>query len=260
MVLDLLILSFCLFSVIFSLLVIISRNPIHSILYLILVFFCVSLILIILGVEFVAITFLIVYVGAIAVLFLFVVMMLNIKILELDETFWKYVPIGLVITSLFFFQIFFTFFDYNWISFFNPAAVTDFYLIKKLLSFNFHDFSKINYSYSHGIFFIKPEEVDISSYSFSHALFINNLDFVFSPLEDSYALYLYYFTNITNTEVLGWLIYTHTFFIFLIVSLILLVSMIGSIVLVLNQNINIKRQLIFRQTLKSLKSSVKLAK
>jgi NADH:ubiquinone oxidoreductase subunit 6 (subunit J) len=64
--------------------------------------------------------------------------------------------------------------------------------------------------------------------------------------------------EVTNTEMLGWLVYTYTFFIFLVVSLILLIAMIGSIVLVLNQNVNIKRQLIFRQTLKSLKSSVSL--
>jgi NADH:ubiquinone oxidoreductase subunit 6 (subunit J) len=67
--------------------IIVSKNPIHSILYLILVFCNITFVLIILGVEFIAIIFLIVYVGAIAVLFLFVVMMLNIKILELDEVF-----------------------------------------------------------------------------------------------------------------------------------------------------------------------------
>jgi hypothetical protein len=64
--------------------------------------------------------------------------------------------------------------------------------------------------------------------------------------------------RVTNTELIGWLIYTHFPFIFLIISLILLVAMVGSIVLVLNQNINIKRQLIFRQTLRELKSSVSL--
>jgi NADH:ubiquinone oxidoreductase subunit 6 (subunit J) len=87
MILSFLLIIFCFLSLLFSLLIIVSKNPIHSILYLILVFCSVTFILIILGVEFIAITFLIVYVGAIAVLFLFVVMMLNIKILELDETF-----------------------------------------------------------------------------------------------------------------------------------------------------------------------------
>jgi NADH-quinone oxidoreductase subunit J len=80
-------LFFCIFSVICSFLIIVSKNPIHSILYLILVFCNVSFVFIILNIEFVALIFLIVYVGAIAVLFLFVVMMLNIKIIELDEIF-----------------------------------------------------------------------------------------------------------------------------------------------------------------------------
>jgi hypothetical protein len=64
--------------------------------------------------------------------------------------------------------------------------------------------------------------------------------------------------SITNTELLGQLVYTHNFFILLVISLLLLVSMIGSIVTVLNQNINLKRQLIFRQTLQDLRGSVKL--
>jgi NADH:ubiquinone oxidoreductase subunit 6 (subunit J) len=97
--------SFCFLAVLFSLLIIIVRNPIHSILYLILVFCCVSVVLLILGLEFTAIIFLIVYVGAIAVLFLFVVMMLNIKIIELDEGFWRSVPAGLLVAALFFISI-----------------------------------------------------------------------------------------------------------------------------------------------------------
>lgn len=87
MLMNYLLFTFCLLALICSVLVVVSKNPIHSILYLILVFCNVTFVLIILGVEFIAITFLIVYVGAIAVLFLFVVMMLNIKILELDEVF-----------------------------------------------------------------------------------------------------------------------------------------------------------------------------
>lgn len=256
MILELLLLSFCVFSIIFSLLVIISRNPVHSILYLILVFFCVSLVLLILGVEFIAITFLIVYVGAIAVLFLFVVMMLNIKILELDETFWRYIPVGLIISSLFFLQIFFTFFDYDWLNF---LGFSDFYFVKKV-SPSYYGFSKLHYSYANGIILMDIKDVDIASYHFSNILFSNNLVFIFFPWNDPYLLYLNYFVGVTNTEILGWLVYTHTFFVFLVISLILLVSMVGSIVLVLNQNINIKRQLIFRQTLKDLKSSVKLFK
>jgi NADH:ubiquinone oxidoreductase subunit 6 (subunit J) len=80
-------LIFCSFAVLFSILIVSSKNPIHSILYLILVFCNVSFVFILLDIEFIAIIFLIVYVGAIAVLFLFVVMMLNIKIVELSGVF-----------------------------------------------------------------------------------------------------------------------------------------------------------------------------
>ena len=65
--------------------VIVSRNPIHSVIFLILVSCNAAGLLILLKIEFIAMMFLIIYVGAIAVLFLFVVMMLNIKINELSE-------------------------------------------------------------------------------------------------------------------------------------------------------------------------------
>jgi NADH-quinone oxidoreductase subunit J len=74
--------------------IIISSNPIHSILFLVLVFINVTILLLILNVEFIAMLFLVVYIGAITVLFLFVVMMLNVKIVELNERFLKYIPIG----------------------------------------------------------------------------------------------------------------------------------------------------------------------
>ena len=79
-----------LFSAIFA---IFSKNTIHSILYLILVFCNASGLLFLLNVDYLAFVFLIVYVGAIAVLFLFVVMMLNVKLSSRTETFSKYLPI-----------------------------------------------------------------------------------------------------------------------------------------------------------------------
>ena len=71
-----------------------SRNPVHSVLFLILVFFNGAGLLILLGLDFFAMVFLVVYVGAIAVLFLFVVMMLNIKLAEISERKLLYLPIG----------------------------------------------------------------------------------------------------------------------------------------------------------------------
>jgi len=90
-------------SIIFSFFVIISRNPVHSILSLILVFFNAASLLIILGAEFLAMLFVIVYVGAVAVLFLFVIMMLNIKVTSLTASIYRYLPISIIFGSIFFF-------------------------------------------------------------------------------------------------------------------------------------------------------------
>jgi NADH-ubiquinone oxidoreductase chain 6 len=89
-----------------SVMVIGAKNPIHSVLFLILVFCNATGLLILLEVEFLAMIFLVVYVGAIAVLFLFVVMMLNIKIIELSENLFLYLPIGAFVAMIFLFEIF----------------------------------------------------------------------------------------------------------------------------------------------------------
>lgn len=78
-----------------------SRNPVYSVLFLILVFFHGAALLLLLGLDFFAMTFLVVYVGAIAVLFLFVVMMLDINMAELQERRLRYLPVGGVLGLLF---------------------------------------------------------------------------------------------------------------------------------------------------------------
>lgn len=85
--------------IISALLVILSKNPMHSVLSLVLTFVFSSIIMIKLGVEFLGLLFLIVYVGAIAILFLFVVMMLNINLEELLDNTSKYAPISLILGS-----------------------------------------------------------------------------------------------------------------------------------------------------------------
>jgi len=74
--------------------VISSRNPVHSVLFLILAFFNVAGLFVLLGAEFLAMILVVVYVGAVAVLFLFVVMMLDINFVELRQGFLRYLPIG----------------------------------------------------------------------------------------------------------------------------------------------------------------------
>lgn len=73
-----------------GLFIILTNNPVHSILGLVLVFFMGACLSIFIGVEFLALVTLIVYVGAISVLFLFVVMLLNVRVLELNVNLLKY--------------------------------------------------------------------------------------------------------------------------------------------------------------------------
>ncbi len=77
--------------------VVTSRNPVHSVLYLILAFFNASALFVLAGAEFLAMTLVIVYVGAVAVLFLFVVMMLDINFAQLREGYQRYLPVGLAV-------------------------------------------------------------------------------------------------------------------------------------------------------------------
>jgi len=80
-----------------SLMVITARNPVHSVLWLILAFFNSAGLFILLGAEFIAMLMVIVYVGAVAVLFLFVVMMLDIDFANLRKGAMQYVPFGIII-------------------------------------------------------------------------------------------------------------------------------------------------------------------
>ena len=94
------VLAFYLFAILVvssGALTILSRNPVHSVLWLILAFFNAAGLMILLGAEFIAMLLVIVYVGAVAVLFLFVVMMLDIDFAELRAGFVSYLPFGLLI-------------------------------------------------------------------------------------------------------------------------------------------------------------------
>ena len=93
-------LAFYLFSavtVFAAVMVISSKNPVHSVLFLILAFFNSAGLFVLLGAEFLAMILVVVYVGAVAVLFMFVVMMLDINIAELKHGFLQYLPLGGVV-------------------------------------------------------------------------------------------------------------------------------------------------------------------
>ena len=94
-----------------GLMVVSARNPVHSVLFLILAFFNAAGLFVLLHAEFLAMLLVVVYVGAVAVLFLFVVMMLDINFVELREGFQRYRPLGLLIAGVLLVELFVTFFS-----------------------------------------------------------------------------------------------------------------------------------------------------
>lgn len=161
-----------------ALMVITARNPVHSVLFLILAFFNAAGLFIMLGAEFVGMILVIVYVGAVAVLFLFVVMMLDINFAEMRKGAKHYVPLGLAIGALLLFEL------YTLYGTWNIAEIT-----------------KTNRA---------------------------------APVESMEQL--------TNTEMLGSILYTDYVYPFQLAGLILLVAMIGAIVLTLRTRPDVRKQ------------------
>jgi len=187
--------------------VIISKNPLNSIISLIIVFFNSVIILMAYEVDFLAMIFLIVYIGAIAVLFLFVVYMLNIKILELQELNSKYLQ-GIFLSLIFFIV--------------SIAVYKLFYFLPITLLGNY----EINNIVNNSQFYINYE--------------LNWLN---------YSLFFYG----DNLFFIALLLYSHYYFILMILGLILLVAMLGSIILTSSKTVNIKEQILFLQIKKITK-------
>src|SRR5882757_11375061 len=101
-------LAFYLFAIVAmasGVMVISARNPVHSVLFLILAFFNAAGLFVLLGAEFLAMILVIVYVGAVAVLFLFVVMMLDVNFVELRRGALQYLPVGALIGCILFVEL-----------------------------------------------------------------------------------------------------------------------------------------------------------
>ncbi len=97
--------AFAISTLMGGLMTVISRNPVHSVLWLILAFLSSAGLFILLGAEFVAMLLMIVYVGAVAVLFLFVVMMLDVDFAELKAEMSRYMPLALLIGVIILMQL-----------------------------------------------------------------------------------------------------------------------------------------------------------
>jgi NADH-ubiquinone oxidoreductase chain 6 len=200
-----------------GIMVIQSRNPVHSVLFLILVFFNAAGLLILLGLDFFAMIFLVVYVGAIAVLFLFVVMMLNIKLAEINEKKLRYLPVGGLLGILFLFEIF---------------LIIDNDLVPVFV---------INSKFSNLL---------TDTYIVNHDKIISTNEYL--QFTDWYSI----LDTVPNIQAIGMLVYTYYFYFFLLASLILLVAMIGAIVLTMHKSVHVIRQEVFKQNTREFAKTV----
>ena len=188
-----------LFAIISSVLVITSKNPVISVIFLISLFINTAIYLILLGIGFVGISYIIIYVGAITVLFLFVILMINIRqedIFEKGVEYTKNIPLALLVGLLFTYELLLIIpFNINNMSLFN--FIVD-------LTYNFNG---------------------VNFYSNSADLNINTL-FTYSPD--------FIIKGFTQISVLGQGLYTYGAMLFFIASLILLLSMVSALFITTN--------------------------
>ena len=187
---------FSLIAIVSAIMVIASKNTVHSVFFLILDFISISCLFIMIGAEFLGMIMLIVYVGAVAVLFLFVVMMLNVAqqndVLFQTPTRYSHLPIGLIISLVIFFELIIVVGGWKY----------------------------------------KPDLLSVNSI---------NID-----------------PNITNTHLIGNILYTEYIHLFQLSGMILLVAMVGAIVLTFEKRSGIKRQSYIEQISREKTSGVSL--
>jgi NADH-quinone oxidoreductase subunit J len=135
-----------------SFFVVYAKNPIQSVLFLVLVYLYSILIFLNLGAEYLALLILIVYVGALSIFFLFIVMMLNLRIVEVYNKFYNYITLGSFLGLFFFF-----FLIYSFYFFFGLTNTLNFYNYKNLFISNFSNIiilGQILYNYYIDYFFL----------------------------------------------------------------------------------------------------------
>lgn len=184
-----------LFSIIFGIFIIISRNPVISVLYLIGLFVSISILLILIGFNFIGLSYILVYVGAVSILFLFILMLINIRISELLSETNNDIPLAILTLMLFF------------------------YIVGGILPINSLDqktFSKII-----DIFEIYNIQPSFSTYE--------NIVYISSKTWDNLLI------EINHISAIGNIIYTNYAIWLIIVSVILLLAMVGSIVITVKQ-------------------------
>jgi NADH-ubiquinone oxidoreductase chain 6 len=216
--------------------VITARNPVHSVLFLILVFCNAAGLLILLNLDFFAMIFLVVYVGAIAVLFLFVVMMLNIKLAEINENLLRYLPVGGLIGILFLFEILVVI-DNDLIPVLSFAEIQGISQ-SEILLYRVRGFMLGHDAHLSADYVRELGQLNASAHLHQNLHTNAGIDYLEWPSK---------IENQSNIEALGQVLYTYYFYYFILASLILLVAMIGCIQLTMHKDVKIKKQNVFEQ-------------
>lgn len=190
-------------AILSGIMVITAKNPVISVLFLIAVFINVAGYLVLLGVAYLGLVYLIVYVGAIAILFLFVIMMLNLRLVELVDTgqeYTKNLPMGAFLGSLFFFELL------------------------SILPVSYHDGGSLHVPLS--IFnWLNTTLLGISNTG-TGSLDSGNVHAAFNPVVSDSTM-----TAFTQIESIGQGLYTYASLWLVLASVIFLLAMVGPIVL-----------------------------
>jgi len=196
-------------SIMSGIFVIVSKNPIISVLFLIGLFLSISSYLIILGINFIGLSYLLVYVGAVSILFLFILMLINIRISELLNDASNSIPLAIIIVIAFNYPLY-QLLPYNMITFNNYAT----YLSNRLYDISYNSYS----DYLYNIFNMYTNNIENEE-----ILFVTSNIWDGNLAETSHIVTI---GNIMYTTYSLWLILT---------SIILLLAMVGAIVITIKQ-------------------------
>jgi NADH-ubiquinone oxidoreductase chain 6 len=194
-----------LLSILCGVFVIISKNPVVSVLFLIGLFLSVSIYLILLGLNFIGLSYLLVYVGAVSILFLFILMLINIRVSELLSATNNTIPLAIIIAILFYTPV------YEIL----PYSIASYISYTENLNTSINDilFNNIDYLNKNYKFISDKDEIT----------------FVTSKLWDGNL------AEATHISSLGSILYTNYSIWLIITSIILLLAMVGAIIITIKQ-------------------------
>ena len=199
-------------SVILGIYIIISKNPVISVLFLIGLFVTISIYLIYIGLYFLGLSYLLVYVGAISILFLFILMLINIRVSELLTDSKNSVPLAVITTLCFNYSV-------------NNTPLDNAFMYNKMLYY--HIISICNSYFNRNLPLpIDNNDVVYIIINYLSLLDVSNVD---SKCWDSISIVISHINSIGN------ILYTNLFILFILISLILLLAMIGAITITISK-------------------------